>query len=130
MKKLSKEIVEIIENNGFYATKIEENEVDYFIELNQYTPLGEDWFFTIWFDGTNKDFIKQLYDFYENFDQNEEVKQYIKIIGSYGVPNDVQALLDDQKWKKDKLEQLSQELNNLIYLNPEISGTKNSTNSL
>ena len=108
---LSQNILDILENNGFYAEHIEEQDGEFFIEISQYTPEGEDWWETIWFDGTDEGFIEAINTRANNFDIDEEAEIFISVRGQYGVPNDIQALLDDAKWKKATLETLAEELN-------------------
>ena len=43
MIKLSNTIAEILEYNGFSYNEVEEQDGKYYIELNNGTPEGEDW---------------------------------------------------------------------------------------
>ena len=43
MIKLNNTIVEILEYNGFNYNEVTEQDGKYYIELNNNTPLGEDW---------------------------------------------------------------------------------------
>lgn len=60
--KLSNNIIGIVENNGFSIHEVEKQGNDFYVEINQGTPLGEDWWETIWFDGTDKGFINGVKD--------------------------------------------------------------------
>ena len=108
---LSQNILEILENNGFYIESIDEQDGEFFIEISQDTPQGEDWWETIWFDGTDKGFIEAINTRAYSFDVDEEVEPYIECRGTHGVPNSIKALIKDAEWKQSKLEALTEELN-------------------
>lgn len=112
--KLTKRTTEIIDKYGFSLGEITEQNGDYYVDLNQSTPAGEDWYVVIWFDGTTKDFILKLRDYYVSFDVDEEVEPYISMRGKNGVPNSISKLLDDAKWKEKTLEDLSDDLFDLV----------------
>ena len=107
----------IIEKYGFSLGKITEQDGDYYVDLNQGTPAGEDWYVVIWFDGTTKDFILKLRDYYTSFDVDEEVEPYISMRGKNGVPNSISELIEDEKWKEELLEDLSDDLMDTILGN-------------
>lgn len=75
--ELNKEIIEILDSHGFSFDSIEEQDNEYYIEMNNGTPAGEDWWTTIWFDGTNAGFIDSLEEVVNDFDVNEEVEIWI-----------------------------------------------------
>lgn len=77
MIKLSNTIAEILEYNGFSYNEVEEQDGKYYIELNNGTPEGEDWWVTVWFDGTDKSFVDAVEEITTNFDIDEEVEIYI-----------------------------------------------------
>ena len=107
--KLSDKIITIIENNGFSISEIQQQNKDYYIEINQYTPAGEDWYEIIWFDGKDKGFINALTLRAEEFNIDEEAEVWITNRGKRGVPNSISCLVADQEWKQKKLKQLSNE---------------------
>lgn len=76
------------------------------MELSQYTPMGEDWNFSIEYDGSVESFMENLKEFERNFDVDEEAQFFISQMGISGIPNDVEGLLEDAKWKKKQLEDL------------------------
>lgn len=103
-----KKLKEIINNNGF---SIEEFGDD--IEISQYTPCGEDW--NELFNMKNvDDFVEDLECRTENFDINEEAEIFIPQRGHKGIPEDIQDILDDQKWKLSKLQNLLIEILNVL----------------
>lgn len=71
-----------------------------YIEIGQYTPLGEDWFETLYKD----DFDKEIREIAIYFDVDEECMRWA---GDDSVPGGLQDLLADQYWKKGKLEELA-----------------------
>lgn len=111
--KLNNKVIEIVENNGFSICKIEKQGNDFYIDINQGTPLGEDWWVTIWFDGTDEGFIKAVREIYNNFDVDEEAEIWIENRGKNGIPNSIKALIRDAEWKESMLDELADELEEL-----------------
>ena len=109
-----KEIIDIIENHGFTAHKIEKQCDDYYVEIGQFTPAGEDWWETIWFDGTDEGFSEGVKERYLNFDIDDEAALWIEHRGKYGVPSSIRTLVEDAEWKDDKLKEFSDALAELI----------------
>ena len=118
MKEFSKEIIKVLEDAGFNIGEITEQDGEYYIELSQYTPEGEDWYVIIWFDDTEEDFIKSVRTCSDNFDVDEEVEPYIEMRGQRGVPNSISALLEDAKWKEKTLEDLADNLEDITDTEP------------
>lgn len=117
MKTLSNKLLEVLENNGFSCNgEILKENGKYYVEINQSTPEGEDWWEIIWFDRTEEDFIKSVSEKAIKFDVDEESEVYIDIRGTKGVPNSIRALIDDAEWKKEKLQLLSRELKDNISI--------------
>lgn len=110
MIKLNNTIVEILENNGFNYNEVTEQDGKYYIELNNNTPLGEDWWLTVWFDGTDKSFVDAVEEITTNFDIDEEVEIWIPLRGKNGVPSSISALVQDAEWKLEQLESLLSDL--------------------
>lgn len=111
--KLNDKIIEIAENNGFIIHEVEKQGNDFYVEINQGTPLGEDWWETIWFDGTDEGFIKAVRERYNNFDVDEETEIWIESRGKNGVPSSIKALVEDAEWKESMLDKLADELEEL-----------------
>lgn len=110
MKELSEEIIEVLENNDFVVNDVEKQDGEYYVEIGQNTPEGEDWWMTIWFDGTDENFIKSVSEIASNFDVDEEASIWIDSRGKRGVPNSIGCLLEDARWKKEILQKVSMEL--------------------
>lgn len=111
--RLNDKVIEIVENNGFSIHEEEKQGNDFYVEINQGTPLGEDWWETIWFDGTDEGFIKAARERYNNFDVDEEAEIWIENRGKNGVPNSIKALIEDAEWKEVTLGELADELEEL-----------------
>ena len=113
MKELNENIVRVLEDNGFTVGKPEysDHHKEYCIEINQYTDLGEDWWITLWYDGTDEDFIQKFETVVEYFDPDEEAEIYIDMRGKNGVPDSIRDILDDQVWKLNTLKTTLKELN-------------------
>lgn len=110
MKEFNKLVIEVLENADFNIGEITEQDGEYYVELSQYTPAGEDWYVIIWFDGTDEDFIKSVRKYANGFDVDDEVDPYLEMRGKNGVPNSISTLIEDAKWKETKLEELADEL--------------------
>lgn len=110
MKEFNKEIIKVLEDAGFNIGEITEQDGEYYVELSQYTPEGEDWYVIIWFDDTDEDFIKSVRTCADNFDVDEEAEPYIEMRGQRGVPNSIADLIEDAKWKGKTLEDLADAL--------------------
>ena len=110
MKNLSKKTIDILENNGFTVGEVTEQQGQYYIEMGQHTPAGEDWWETIWFDGTDDGLFKAIEDRWDSFNADDEAAIWIEGRGKNGVPNSIRILLDDAEWKERKLEAIYRSL--------------------
>jgi hypothetical protein len=112
MKELNENIVRVLEDNGFYVGEPEysNHHKEYCVEINQSTDLGEDWWMTLWYDGTDEDFIQKFETLVDNFDPDEEAEIYIEMRGKNGVPDSIRDILDDQVWKLETLRTTLKEL--------------------
>lgn len=113
MKELNENIVRVFENNGFTVGEPEysNHHKEYCVEINQSTDLGEDWWLTLWYDGSDEDFIQKFETLVEYFDPDEEAEIYIDMRGKNGVPDSIRDILDDQVWKLETLKTTLKELN-------------------
>lgn len=111
--KLNEKIIEVIENNEFGHNAVVEQDNEYYIELYQNTPAGEDWYVTIWFDGSNNGFINSFRKYAEDFDVDEEAEIWIKSRGEHGVPSSISVLVKDAEWKKETLGKTLKDLEDL-----------------
>ena len=113
--ELCKEIIEIVETHGFTLHNVEEQDGEYYVEMGQFTPAGEDWWEIIWFNGTNKDFINGVTRRYNTFDVDEEAEMWVEIRGTRGVPSSIKVLIKDAEWKEEALLKLSDALDELEF---------------
>lgn len=111
--KLDDRIIYVFEKNEFVIHNVEKHGNYFYVEFGQYTPCGEDWWETIWFDGTISNFIKAVINRYNNFDVDEEAEMWIERRGRNGVPSSIRALVEDAEWKESMLEQLADALEEL-----------------
>ncbi len=112
--ELHKKIIELLENNGFSVNDVEQNgESGYYVELNQSTPEGEDWWVTITYDGTDEDFIREFKTYADYFDVDEEVEIWVDSRGKNGVPSSIRALVEDAEWKEETLKNTADDLDEL-----------------
>ena len=108
---LDKKIQDILEKNEFnFNEEISEQDNGKYIEINQSTPKGEDWYETIWFDGTYKGFTNAVEERVLNFDIDEEVEIWIPGRGKGGCPDSIMDLVHDAEWKQKTLENLLDDL--------------------
>lgn len=111
--KLNEKIIEAIENNRFDHDVIAEQDNEFYIELYQDTPAGEDWHVTIWFDGSDNGFIDSFRQYSESFDVDEETEIFIESRGKHGIPSSISLLVKDAEWKKEKLGLLLKDLEDI-----------------
>ena len=111
--KINKEIIDVIKNEDFFVDKIEQQDEDFYVPIHQHTPLGEDWYETFWFDGTNEGLIQSIKDRYNSFDIDEEAEPLIKMRGQYGIPNSIKDLIEDAEWKEEMLSELVRKLDSI-----------------
>ena len=73
------------------------NIYDGYVELEKYSPLGEDFIITINFNQRNPDksFLDNLREYIEDYDAEEHAAFWIDNRGKNGTPESIQDLLDD-----------------------------------
>jgi len=80
----------------FHDPEIEEGiEEDIEIEIENWSPEGENLVTTICFDGTPKGLVNALEEHYDSFDIDEHVELWIASRGKNGVPNSIRDLVKD-----------------------------------
>lgn len=114
MKKFKKDIIKILEENDFVIGEITKQSNGIYVDLNQSTLLGEDWWVVIFFNGTNNGFIQEFYKYAYNFDIDEEIEVFVNNRGTNGIPDSIVDLIEDAKWKQKTLEKTADELWNLL----------------
>lgn len=108
---LNEKIQEVLEKNNFSCNgEIIEQGNEKYIEINQRTPEGEDWWETIWFDGTYEGFTNAIEERVFNFDIDDEAEVWIPSRGKGSCPNSIMDLVHDAEWKQKTLEKLLDDL--------------------
>ena len=107
-----KKYEEVLRNNGFtVVTEKRKADNKYEVWFYQFTPEGEDWQECLYLDkDTTEEFVKNLHERIYYFDVDDEVEPYIAIRGTRGVPNSISALIEDAKWKLEKLQTILDDL--------------------
>lgn len=99
----------VAENLGFSVDSPTKQDKQWYVEIQQYTPEGEDWYETVWFSAPN-DIESEVERLYSNFDVDEEAELWIDSRGQNGVPSSIMAIVQDQQWKQNKLKELYEAL--------------------
>lgn len=83
-----------------------------YIELEQYSPAGEDFSMSIDFDKENivDSFLENLKSYSDGFDVNEHVEMWLPSRGKGGCPSEICELLEDAEAIKDMIETLYETL--------------------
>ena len=108
-----KKYEEILRSNEVtVVTKKRKIDNKYEVLFYQFTPKGEDWNEYLYLDkDTDEEFEKKLHERIYYFDVDDEVEPYIAIRGTRGVPKSISALIEDAKWKLEKLQTVLDKLN-------------------
>ena len=129
MMELSKKIIEVLEAYDIsLCCEISErtyNNDGYDVELETYSPEGEDVIISLIYDGTEEDFVKQFESYAEDFDAEEHAETYINMRGKNGVPESIKNLLEDAEWQKEMLLEVAKDLNGLDDEETETNGYMN-----
>lgn len=118
---LPTEITDVLEQNGFHLLDIEAVYDGPYATLEFNSPLGEDFIFSVWFDGTPTDFVDMFEEYVDGFNPDEHAAELIRNMGKYGVPTSVRDLIDDAEAIYDRLDYVSAELS-CIKFGEYISG--------
>ena len=117
MMELLKRIEELLEKHDFSVcgeiTERTYNNDGYDVELETYSPEGEDVIISLIYDGTEEDFIRQFRSYAEGFDAEEHAEMWIESRGKNGVPDSIKDLLEDAEWIKSTLEEVTNDLENI-----------------
>lgn len=129
MMELSKRIEELLNEYDFsLCGEITERYGDkgrYDIELETYSPEGEDVIVSLIYDGTEEDFVREFIDYVNEFDAEEHAEMWIECRGENGVPESIKDLLEDAEWIKNTLLEVGEALNNLDEDSEEESSINN-----
>lgn len=92
--------IQIAERLGWSVTKD-----SYDIELQFYTDYGQDFSFSV---NRNEDYVKQVYDYYNSFDPDEEALLWVDDSGhgKNGAPYRLKDIITDMEEVENQLEKL------------------------
>lgn len=95
-----KKFIQIAERLGWSVTKDR-----YDIELQFYTDYGQDFSFSV---NRNEDYVKQVYDYYNSFDPDEEALLWVDDSGhgKNGAPYRLRDIITDMEEVEKELEKL------------------------
>ena len=109
--ELSKNIIEVLEGKDWNIYDITEQDGRYYVEIENYSPEGENLIETVWFDGTDSGFIEGVRELADDFDPDEHAEMWIEARGRVrGVPDSIRTLIDDAETIKEMLEELADAL--------------------
>ena len=104
------ELKKIIEDDGWEVISDENIGNDSELDIRQFTPAGEDWGISVFFDDTVENAINAIIEYAENYDYNDEQGELIAMRGQHGIPDDIETLVEDGKWKQEVLNDLATKL--------------------
>lgn len=110
IKKELNKITKVLEDKYFDISSNTKQGDEYVIDFGQCTPLGEDWYVCLFYNGTYNNFKEKLTEYSENFDIDEEVEPWIENRGKNGTPSSIKGLVEDAEWKQEQLKELSESL--------------------
>jgi hypothetical protein len=117
MMELSKRIEEVLEKFDFSLcgeiTERYNEKGKYDVELETYSPEGEDVIVSLIYDGTEENFISVFVEYANWFDAEEHAEMWIESRGKNGVPESIKDLLEDAEWQKNMFLKVAEALNNL-----------------
>ena len=105
-----KEIIDVLNANDMGVGDVEEQGYDHYVEVEFYSPAGEDVCETVWFDGTDAGFIRGFRAAADSFDPDEHAGMWVEHRGENGVPYSLRALIDDADWIRDTLLSVADQL--------------------
>lgn len=117
MMKLSKRIEKVLEKFDFSLcggiSERYNEKGKYDVDLETYSPEGEDVVISLIYDGTEEGFIAAFVDYANWFDAEEHAEMWIEGRGKNGVPESIKDLLEDAEWQKNTFLEVVEALNNL-----------------
>lgn len=78
------------------------------VELEKYSPAGEDFIFTV----PTLNFVKQVEEYAEDFDPDEHAEMWVDSRGKGGCPSSIRDLIDDADAIAEMLKELAEALKN------------------
>lgn len=109
--KLSKKIIEILEDNNIIIICTEKQDTRYYTEMEFFSDAGEDFVFDIWHDRTKKSFIDAFREYAIDFDPDEHAEMWVNARNTVsGVPQSIRTLIDDADSIDSFLNDVSEQL--------------------
>lgn len=100
--RLQKDIMNILDKTGFNCIEPTSEKGKYNIYINSRTPFNSDFGFYVVYDDSFQSFKKAVSKICYAFDIDKDAEKRIPIRGSASI----QTVLDESKWKKEKLDEL------------------------
>ena len=94
-KRLPKKVMDVLEACGWKLNSIEKQNGEYYAEIENWSPAGEDLAETIWYNGTGKGFVEAVQEWASDYDADEHAEMWVESRGKRGVPNSIRALVND-----------------------------------
>lgn len=107
---LNERTMNIFEENDITVHDREQQNGEFYREIEFYSNAGEDVIEIVWYDGTDEGFIKAFRQLADDFDVNDHAAMYIGDRGNHGIPDSVRELIDDAEEIKETLLTVADEL--------------------
>lgn len=103
-------ITDVLESQDWDLCSIEEQDGEYYADLEKYSPNGEDFIATIWFNGLPADFIEKVAEYADDYDADDHVLDLIEGCSRGCLPGSLRDLIDDAEAIGEMLHDLADEL--------------------
>jgi hypothetical protein len=117
MMELTKRIEELLEEHNFNIcgdiSDMYRGKGEYDVELETYSPEGENVIVPLIYNGTEEGFVNAFVDYANKFDAEEHAEMWIGHRGKNGVPGSIKDLLKDAEWIKNTLLKVADALINM-----------------
>lgn len=107
---LNERTMNIFEENDITVHDREQQNGEFYREIEFYSNAGEDVIETVWYDGTDEGFIRAFRQLADDFDADEHAEMWIDGRGERGVSDSVRELIDDAEEIKETLLTVADEL--------------------
>ena len=119
---LSNDIIEVLENNDWrLCGEVKKQGKEFYVEIKNFSPCGEDIIEIVWFDGTDAGFIDGVKKCALNFDADDHAEMWVDQRGKNGVPDSIRELINDANAIQKMLDDLVAELNKLCMEKTEVT---------
>ena len=99
--KVDPRLISVCEENGWTV-----NEDDGYVELEQHSPAGEDFYLCV----DAEKFTENVIDYADSFSPDEHAAEYVPRRGTNGIPSSIRVLIDDADEIKMMLSELAMAL--------------------